>query len=88
MSTSTARAHMQQSTAMETAAAASSKISYTAGIGAMVIGGLTLQEWFMAVGALTTLGTFIINWYYKHKHFKLQEIQIKKDQIPTKKSDK
>lgn len=63
---------MQQST-IETAAAASSKLSYTAGIGAMVIGGLTLQEWFMAVGALTTLGTFLINWCYKHKNFKLQE---------------
>lgn len=57
----------------EAAAMASGKVSYFAGISMMVVGGLTMQEWFMFIGALTALGTFLVNWYYKHKHLKLAE---------------
>lgn len=36
-----------------------------------VIAGLTINEW-VAIGGLTLgLLTFAVNWYYKHKHFKL-----------------
>lgn len=63
--------------AAATAAAKTSTTSYGTGFGMMLLGGITLQEWFFIAGAITTLGTFVVNWYYKHKHFKLEEAKAK-----------
>lgn len=29
--------------------------------------GLTVNEWCMVIGAICALGTFAINWWYRHK---------------------
>lgn len=31
--------------------------------------GLTINEWCMLVGAICALGTFAINWWYRHKDY-------------------
>lgn len=45
----------------------SSVSAYIASIGTTVFGGLTLQSVALVVGIVCTLGTFIVNWYYKVK---------------------
>ena len=41
------------------------KTSIGAGVGAMVVAGVGLQDWLMIVGLITTIGTFAVNWYYQ-----------------------
>lgn len=45
----------------------SSVWSYVAAMGTAIFGGLTLQEFAVWVGIITTLGTFAVNWYYKER---------------------
>lgn len=33
----------------------------------VLMGGITLEEFAMIVGILTSLGTFAVNWYYARK---------------------
>lgn len=51
----------------------SSPTTYAASVGS-IIAGLTLDEW-QAVGVMGGLIlaslTFAVNWYYRHKHYKL-----------------
>lgn len=35
--------------------------------------GLTLNDIAMLVGILTAAGTFLVNWYYKRQHLKLNK---------------
>lgn len=35
--------------------------------------GLTINEWCMLIGAVCALGTFAINWWYRHKDFSRAE---------------
>ena len=51
----------------EVAAGIASKTSIGTGVGAVIVGGIGLQDWLIVFGILTTIGTFIINWYYQHK---------------------
>ncbi|RXK33844.1 holin [Arsenophonus endosymbiont of Bemisia tabaci Asia II 3] len=37
-----------------------------------VLGALSLNEWALIVGIICTLGTFIVNWYYRRKEFQLK----------------
>lgn len=41
--------------------------AYVTGISTAVFGGVTLQDVALWVGIVTTLGTFLVNWYYKSK---------------------
>lgn len=45
----------------------SSPISYITGVFTATFGSLTAQEFAIWVGIATTVGTFLVNWYYKAK---------------------
>lgn len=45
----------------------SSPISYITGVFTAMFGSLTAQEFAIWVGIATTIGTFLVNWYYKAK---------------------
>lgn len=62
------------------AAGLASKTSIGTGITAMLVGGIGLQDWLMITGVFTTLGTFLINWYYQHRRTQLL--------MPTHEADK
>ena len=38
-----------------------------------ILGGITLNEWLAIGGFILALGSFIINWYYQDKRFRLLE---------------
>ena len=50
---------------------AATSVSYTTSVGT-AIAGLAFNEWLMLGGMILTAGTFIVNWRYKHLHYKLQ----------------
>lgn len=56
----------------EKTAEIASKITYTSA-GGTVVAGLSLNEWAAVVGIVVTIGAFVVNWYYKHKHYELAE---------------
>ncbi|SEL11767.1 Bacteriophage holin family HP1 [Roseateles sp. YR242] len=61
--------------AFEAAVAASgSKVTYS-GAGAAVAGGLSSNDLVALIGLLIALGGFVVNWYYKRKHYELAERQ-------------
>lgn len=47
-------------------------LSYAASAGAVILG-LNINEWLAVGGFVFAAGTFIINWVYKGKHYKLAE---------------
>ena len=47
--------------------------SYTSGLTTTIVGGLSLQELAIWVGIVTTIGTFLVNLYYKRKEDKRAE---------------
>ena len=49
--------------------------SYTAS-GSLVLFGMTANDFAVVIGMFFALATFIINWYYKHKHMKLIEDKV------------
>lgn len=53
---------------------AASKITY-AGAGGSFLGWLTSSEIIGLIGILLAVGGFIVNWYYKHKEYKLKKIE-------------
>jgi hypothetical protein len=32
-----------------------------------MLGALSLNDWAIVIGIICTVGTFALNWYYKHK---------------------
>lgn len=61
------------SSAWEAAVAASgSKVSYS-GAGAAVAGGLSSNDIVAVAGLLIAAAGFVVNWYFKQKHYKLAE---------------
>lgn len=48
-----------------------STVSYITSGGTILIGGLTLNEWGIIIASCTAVGTFIVNWIYKHKMLKV-----------------
>ena len=46
---------------------------------AAVIGGVTFNEWLALGGFLLALGSFILNWYYQDKRYRLLEKKHKND---------
>lgn len=67
----------------ETGAAATKATitAYTSGAAATGVGLLAQVDWMQAIGIASIIGTFLINWYYKHKDDKrkdrYEEIQRK-----------
>lgn len=41
----------------------------SASIGTVIFGGLSLNEVALVVGIVCSVGTLLINWWYKHKEF-------------------
>ena len=40
-----------------------------------MVGGLSLSDWAIVIGIACTVGTFVINWYYKRKEYRLLQTQ-------------
>ncbi|HGJ5890453.1 MAG TPA: phage holin family protein [Arsenophonus apicola] len=53
----------------------SSPLSYLWAGATTAIGILTLEQWVAVVGIVCTIGTFLINVYYRKKEYKLKERQ-------------
>lgn len=45
-------------------------ISYVVSWLTTAVGALSLNEWALITGIICTIGTFIINWYYKEKEYR------------------
>ena len=43
----------------------SSSWAYLTALGTALFGGVTLEHIALWVGIITTIGTFLVNWYYK-----------------------
>ena len=52
-----------------------SAAAYGTGTGMILIGGLSLSDWAIVIGIVCTIGTFVVNWYYKQKEYKLLQAQ-------------
>ncbi|WP_058911150.1 phage holin family protein [Entomohabitans teleogrylli] len=37
-----------------------------------MLGAISLNDWAIIVGIVCTLGTFIVNWYYKRKDYEIR----------------
>ncbi|MCA6222405.1 phage holin family protein [Photorhabdus antumapuensis] len=46
-----------------------SPIAYTWGAFTVMLGALSLNDWAIIIGIICTVGTFGVNWYYKHREF-------------------
>lgn len=59
----------------EKAAEIAGKITYTSA-GGTVVAGLSLNEWAAMVGIVVTISAFVVNWYYKAKHYELAKQRL------------
>ncbi|EPK3134587.1 phage holin family protein, partial [Morganella morganii] len=50
----------------------SSSTAYIWGLITSVLGVLSLDQWAMLIGIICTIGTFLVNWYYKRKDYLLR----------------
>lgn len=57
-------------------AIAATASTYTGSAGLMATGVLTTTEWLGICGVGIALATFFVNWYYRHKSFKLEEKKV------------
>ncbi|QLR03797.1 phage holin family protein [Providencia rettgeri] len=57
----------------------SSPFSYALGVITTAAGALSLDQWAVLIGIICTVATFLVNWYYKRKEFKLREDNSGKD---------
>ena len=64
----------QQTTFEATMAAAGSKATY-AGAGASTMGWLLSSEFGVLIGLVLGVGGFVLNWYYRHKEDKRQQVE-------------
>ncbi|MEM0651860.1 phage holin family protein [Klebsiella huaxiensis] len=54
----------------------SSGTAYGWGAFTAMLGAMSLDEWAVIIGIICTLGTFVINWYYKRKDFELRRENV------------
>lgn len=52
-----------------------SAAAYGTGTGMILIGGLSLSDLAIVIGIVCTIGTFVVNLYYKQKEYKLLQAQ-------------
>ncbi|WGL96532.1 phage holin family protein [Arsenophonus nasoniae] len=57
----------------------SSPIAYLWGILITILSIFTLEQWVAIVGIVCTISTFLVNWYYKRKEYKLKEYHYGED---------
>lgn len=50
----------------------SSPFAYAWGFITATLGVMSLDQWAVLIGILCTVGTFVVNWYYKRKEFQLK----------------
>ncbi len=50
----------------------SSPTAYAWGLITSAFGVLSLDQWAIVAGIICTVGTFLVNWYYKRKEFQLK----------------
>lgn len=55
--------------------------SYTAS-GSLILFGLTANDFAVISGLIFAFMTFLLNWYYKHKHMRIIEQQVKRMPFP------
>lgn len=55
--------------------------SYAAS-GSLVVFGMSANDFAVMVGLVLAFATFVLNWIYKHRHFKLLEKQVKGNPFP------
>lgn len=46
--------------------------AYVCGVFTTAFGGVTLDKVAMIVGIIFTIGTFVVNWYYKEAEYRLK----------------
>ncbi|HGJ5865128.1 MAG TPA: phage holin family protein [Arsenophonus nasoniae] len=51
----------------------STPTAYLWGIMTTILGFFTLEQWVAVIGIVCTIGTFLINVYYRKKEYKLKE---------------
>ena len=65
--------HIARAVETGTAATKATITAYTSGAAATGWGFLAQVDWMQILGAVSIIGTFLVNWYYKHKHLKIEE---------------
>lgn len=63
----------------KTAATLASATTYGASGGAILFGTMTVNELAALFGILLGSATFCVNWYYRHKMYRLSLAQTKQD---------
>lgn len=69
-----------QDAAREAVAQKTASATTTVAAGAAVVGGYTAQELLAFGGFLIAVLSFVVNWYYSHKRYKLMERQQSEQQ--------
>lgn len=52
-----------------------------AGSATALFGAMSLNDLAIVIGIACTIGTFVINWYYKRKEFQLMQDQAHVDDV-------
>lgn len=65
----------------ERASELAGKATYAAAGGTIVFG-FTLNEIAVAVGIIATIITAGVNWYYRHKHWELEQCRANTYDVP------
>lgn len=65
--------HLARAVETGTAATKATITAYTSGAAATGWGFLAEIDWMQVIGAASIIGTFLINWYYKHKEDKRKQ---------------
>lgn len=65
--------HTNESIAFAASAASTAGKASIGGGTVMVIGGLAVNEWAMIGGFIVGVLGLIVQWYYRHREFKLKE---------------
>lgn len=48
-------------------------MSYATSGASVLTGALTMNQWCMLIGTLCAVGTFLVNWWYKHQEHRRAE---------------
>jgi hypothetical protein len=70
---------MQQET-IQTIQEVSTRVQYTGATGAVIFG-VALEFWGVIFGLIVGVAGFLVNWYYRHKIFKLEKAKYAKEGI-------
>ena len=57
----------------ERVATVASQVSYAASGATVGLAALTAHDWAVIGGLAMAVATFVVNWIYKHKHYRLMK---------------